>query len=67
MKNLLLAFALSTFTMQSVHAGGLSDPVVAPEVVMTPEAVAQESASGTGGYVIQLTLLVVIAMAISNN
>lgn len=66
MKNLLLAIAMSTLTVQTVHAGGLSDPIVAPEVVMEPEAVVQESTGGSGGYVIQLALLAVAALIIAN-
>ena len=65
MKNIALAVALSTLTLSSATAGGLNEPEL--EAVLEPEVSVEESKSGKGGYVIQLALLAVIAMHISNN
>ena len=65
MKNIALAVALSTVTLSSATAGNLAEPVLEP--VLEPAVIVEESKSGKGGYVIQLALLAVIAMHISNN
>ncbi len=62
MKKIILAVVVSAMTTSSAWAGGLSEPVLEPEVIV------QESKAGKkGGYVIELALLAVLAMIIENN
>ena len=61
MKKFVLAAALSV-AATSVFAGGLSEPVMEPEVV---EAVT--TSSSAGGIIVPLLLLLVIAAAVSSN
>jgi len=61
MKYTTLAVVFSALTLQTAAAGGLTEPVMEPEIVV------EESTTGKGGYVIQLALLAVLAMHIANN
>lgn len=62
MKKLLLATALSGFAVNQALAGGL-----APEIVMAPEIVIEETTASTSqNLIIPLILLALIAVAISS-
>lgn len=61
MKHITLAVVFLMLTLQTASAGGLTEPVLEPEIIV------EESTTGKGGYVIQLALLAVIAMHIANN
>jgi len=61
MKHTILAVVFSALTLQTALAGGLTEPVLEPEIIV------EESTGGKGGYVIQLALLAVVAMHIANN
>ena len=58
-KSLALVAACLSLASAQVHAGGLAEPMMEPEVI------AEEAAAGSGGFVLPLLLLVLIAAAIS--
>ena len=60
MKKIALAAALS-LAASSAFAGGLAQPV------MEPAPVVEKSAAPSGGFLIPLLLLVLVAAAISSN
>ena len=56
-----------TMLGQPALAGGIAKPMMEPEVVMAPEVVATEAAAGSGGFVLPLMLLVLIAAVASSS
>ena len=66
MKKLALAAALS-FGTTSAFAGGYAPPVVEPEPVMEPQVVVEETAGTSGGIVVPLLLLAVVAAVATAN
>ncbi|WP_343080377.1 hypothetical protein [Ostreiculturibacter nitratireducens] len=60
MKKLALAAALSAFAT-TAFAGGMAEPVVEPEVIV------EETAGTSGGIVVPLLLLALVAVAVSHN
>ena len=60
MKKIALAAALS-LAASSAFAGGLAQPV------MEPAPVVEQSSAPSGGFLIPLLLLVLVAAAISSN
>lgn len=50
-----------TIAAQPVHAGGVAEPMMEPEVVVA------ETAAASGGFVVPLLLLVVIAAAVASS
>lgn len=49
-----------TIAAQPVHAGGVAQPMMEPEVVVA------ETAAGSGGFIVPLILLALIAAAASS-
>ena len=62
MKKLALAAALSLAATQS-FAGGMTEPMVEPEVIVEDVA----TSSSSGGILIPLLLVVLLAAAVSAN
>ncbi|NNE89621.1 MAG: hypothetical protein HKN27_16250 [Silicimonas sp.] len=71
MRNLLNAAVILAMTATAATSGGFAEPAMEPEVVaepmMEPATVAEEAAAGSGGYLVPLLLLTVIAIAVSSS
>ena len=61
-----VAFA-ALLTASTAFAGGMSEPVMEAEPMMQPEVVVEESSGTSGGFVIPLMLLALIAAIASNS
>ena len=67
MNKVFAAAAAFGLTATTAFAGGLSEPVVEAEPMMQPEVVVEESSGTSGGFVIPLMLLALIAAVASNS
>ena len=66
MKHVIASVLVVTFEAQSALAGGMDQPMMEAEPMMEPEVVVEESTGTSGGFIVPLMLLAVIAAVASS-